>query len=122
MTETAAQRFGRLAEALAARFLELCGFAPLASRFRCREGELDLVMRRGPLLVFVEVKARRSDRCGRPEEAVTPGKLRRLRRAARRFLQEQPQPPGTVYRFDVVAVEWRGEGRGCRLRHLAGIG
>jgi putative endonuclease len=122
MTETAAQRFGRGAETLAARFLELCGFTPLAARFRCREGELDLVMRRGRLLAFVEVKARRHDLCGRPEEAVTPRKLRRMRLAAQRYLQGQPQPPGTVYRFDLVAVDWRGEGRGCRLRHLAGIG
>jgi putative endonuclease len=122
MTETTAQRLGLAGEELAARFLAACGFMVLASRFRCREGEVDLVMRRGPLLVFVEVKTRRGRSCGAPEEAVTPRKLQRLRRAVHRYLQQQPQPAGTVYRMDLVAVDWLGEGAGCHLRHYPGIG
>jgi putative endonuclease len=122
MAETVAQRLGRAGEELAAGFLEACGFVPLAARFRCQEGEVDLVMRRGSLLLFVEVKTRRGQRCGAPEEAVTRRKLRRLRQAACRYLQQQPQPAGTVYRMDLVAVDWQGEGSGCHLRHYPGIG
>ena len=61
--------------------------------WRCREGELDLVVRRGRTLVFVEVKTRRTDRFGTPAEAVTPTKQRRLRSLARRYLEATDRGP-----------------------------
>ncbi len=115
-------RLGRLGEAMASLFLQASGYAVLAERYRRRGGEVDLVARRAGLVLFVEVKTRRTRSCGAPEEAVTPAKLRRLRTAARRWLAEHPQPAGTAYRLDVVAIEVLGEGRGARLRHLAGVG
>jgi putative endonuclease len=113
---------GLLGETLTRLFLHGCGYECLAERWRCREGEIDLVMRRRDLVVFVEVKARRGDRAGRPEEWVTGRKRARLRRAARRFLASGAAPRASGFRFDVVAVDFRGEGRGCRLRHLVGVG
>jgi putative endonuclease len=76
----------------------------VARNWRCRDGELDLVVRRGRELVFCEVKARSSDRFGLPAEAVTPAKQRRLRLLATRFLAEQANLRPAGLRFDVVAV------------------
>jgi len=112
---------GRLGEELARLHLEACGFRPVALRHRTRHGEIDLVARRDDLLVFVEVKTRRGDRCGRPEEAVTPAKLARLRRLAAAFLAERGGDGCRRFRFDVVAVTFAGEGRGCRVEHFAGV-
>ncbi|MBU0743455.1 YraN family protein, partial [bacterium] len=71
------QILGRLGESLARLYYEYEGYGVLATRFRVREGELDLVVRRGPDLAFVEVKTRRGEACGVPAAAVTPRKLRR---------------------------------------------
>ncbi|MFH1842827.1 MAG: YraN family protein [bacterium] len=122
MSKTSPYHLGRHGEELAAQFLEMCGYHCLGRRYRKWDGEIDLIVRRGPLLVFLEVKARRSNRCGRPEEAVTPQKLGRLRRVALSFLQENPVAGIVEYRFDVIAVELLGDGRGCHLRHYAGVG
>jgi len=79
------------------------GYSILDRNWRCRDGELDLVVRRGRELVFVEVKARRTSRFGLPAEAVTPAKQQRLRRLAVRYLQDTGTRGGRL-RFDVVAI------------------
>ena len=79
------------------------GYDVVARNWRCRDGELDLVVRRGGDLVFVEVKARRSDRFGLPAEAVTPAKQRRLRGLAARYLRDTGARARSL-RFDVVAI------------------
>ena len=66
--------------------------------------ELDLVVRRGRRLAFVEVKAKGGPRLGDPLEMVTEEKQRRLRRAAEAWLAAHPQAVGLEARFDVVAV------------------
>ncbi len=111
---------GRWAEKMAQVFFEGCGYKCLATRYRKARGEIDLVMQRDRLLVFVEVKARSSNVCGRPEEAVNRRKLSRLRQVARHFLYER-RPGAVNIRFDVVAVEFRGEGRGYQLNHFRGV-
>ena len=113
---------GRWGEALARCFLEHCGFVCLHQRYRCVAGEIDLVLGRGRLVVFAEVKARGPRQCGRPEEAVDARKLLRLRRVARHYIWRHPPPPASTYRFDVIAVEFRGEGRGVILRHYENVG
>ncbi|MHB8079430.1 MAG: YraN family protein [Candidatus Krumholzibacteriia bacterium] len=121
MPGVAPPALGRLGEEWARLHLEACGFRPVACRHRTRYGEIDLVARRDDLLVFVEVKTRRGDACGRPEEAVTRAKLARLRRLAAAFLAEVGGGGCCRFRFDVVAVTFGGEGRGCRLEHFAGV-
>jgi putative endonuclease len=79
------------------------GYTVVCRNWRCREGELDLVVRRGRELVFVEVKARTTDRFGIPAEAVTVAKQRRLRGLAARYLSDTGTRAGTL-RFDVVAI------------------
>ena len=116
-----AAALGRLGEECASLFLQACGFQVVASRYRRPGGEIDLVMRRPELLVFVEVKARGPRHPGRPEEAVHVRQLQRLRRLARRFLHENPAWRAPAYRFDVIVVEFGGEGRESRLRHYPGV-
>jgi putative endonuclease len=100
----ARQRLGRSAEALAAEWYQAQGYDVLARNWRCAQGELDLVVTRGPLVVFSEVKARTSDRFGTPAEAVTGAKQARIRRLAARWMAEAgPRRRGAV-RFDVAAV------------------
>jgi len=80
------RRLGERGERLAAAWYESRGYTVVARNWRCREGEIDLVVARPGELVFCEVKARSSDRFGTPAEAVTPAKQRRLRALAARFL------------------------------------
>ena len=94
---------GAHGEDLAASWYEAHGYEVVARNWRCREGELDLVVQRGPELVFVEVKTRTSDRFGLPAEAVTVRKQRRLRTLAVRFLAQAGGGASSL-RFDVVAI------------------
>jgi len=71
--------------------------------WRCRSGELDLVVRLGGLVVFCEVKTRSSDAFGLPAEAVGRQKQQRIRMLAARWLEESPSPAAEI-RFDVAAV------------------
>jgi putative endonuclease len=100
-------RLGARGEDRAADWYRAAGYEVIARNWRCREGELDLVVSLPGELVFCEVKTRSSDRFGVPAEAVTAAKQRRLRALAARFLAEHPPVAGSVVgsiRFDVVAV------------------
>ncbi|KAB2933441.1 MAG: YraN family protein [Candidatus Contendobacter sp.] len=93
---------GTAAEDLALRYLEARGLSLVTRNFRCRSGELDLIMRDGEQLVFVEVRSRRHARYGTPAESVTRTKQQRLLRAAAFYLQRQHLD--LPCRFDVVAI------------------
>lgn len=95
---------GAAAEGLAARYLASQGLAPVASNFRCRFGELDLVMRHGKVLVVVEVRSRRRTNVATPGATVDRGKQRRLIGATRYFLLRFRQYAGWPVRFDVVEI------------------
>lgn len=93
---------GASAEDLALRYLEARGLTLVMRNFRCRAGELDLIMRDGGQLVFVEVRSRRYVRYGAPAESVTRAKQQKLLRAAAFYLQRQRLD--LPCRFDVVAI------------------
>ena len=100
---------GARGEDLAAAWYTGRGYTVLARNWRCREGELDLVLSRAGCVVFCEVKTRTGVGFGVPAEAVTGEKQRRLRRLATRWLGEQ-RPEGRGYsdvRFDVACVTLR---------------
>jgi putative endonuclease len=97
------QAIGTYGERLAARHLEAAGLVVLARNWRCADGEVDLILRDGDDLVFCEVKTRRGTLFGSPAEAVSPAKVRRLRRLAARWLAESSVRPREI-RFDVVSV------------------
>jgi putative endonuclease len=85
------------------------GYRLVARNWHSSLGELDLVVARGDVLVFCEVKARSSLRLGGPYEAVTPVKQRKLRQLAEVFL-DTARPRAARFRFDVASVSWRGRG------------
>ena len=97
------QAVGAYGERVASRYLEDAGLVVLARNWRCVAGEVDLILRDGPDVVFCEVKTRRGGGFGTPAEAVTGVKARRLRRLAAEWLAETRVRPREV-RFDVVAV------------------
>lgn len=102
-------QLGLEAEFVAQAFLEAAGWRLEAHRFRVGHNDLDLVMRQGALVAFVEVKARRGPAFGLGQEAIGWRKRRTLARVAEVWRLRLGQP-GDLYRFDVVAVEWRRSG------------
>jgi putative endonuclease len=85
------------------------GYEVLDRNWRCRQGELDLVVLRDRILVFCEVKTRSSDRFGSPIEAITREKRQRIRVLAGRWLDEHKRVVREV-RFDVASVLVRADG------------
>lgn len=98
----AAERRGRRAEHLAIWWLRLKGYRLLAQDFRVPVGEIDLIMRRGATLAFVEVK-RRADATA-AAEAITPRQRQRIARAAQLYLQRRPDLGHLTYRFDAILL------------------
>lgn len=94
---------GDLGEETAADFLRRNGYDIIERNYRHRRGEIDIVASENGVLVFVEVKYRRSRRFGAPEEAVTPAKQELLRRTAEGYAVER-EIGERECRFDVVAV------------------
>jgi putative endonuclease len=101
------QALGNHGEGLAAGWYQDRGYTVVARNWRTGAGEIDLILRRGPELVFCEVKTRASDRFGLPAEAVTPAKQRRLRRLAGAYLAGLTTGRPAGVRFDVACVTGR---------------
>jgi putative endonuclease len=99
----AAKARGAYGERRAAEWYRAAGFEVVAQNWRCRVGEIDLIVRRGGLVAVVEVKARASAAYGVPAEAVTPAKALRLRRLAAEWLRSSGEHAEEL-RFDVVSV------------------
>lgn len=115
-----ARQLGASGEAYAAAWLEHHGWRILARNWRTRYGEIDIVgLAPGRLIAFVEVKTRRSLRCGMPQEAVDARKQANLRRAGVQWLLEpEHRIAHRGVRFDVVSIVVRG-GRPL-LHHVPG--
>lgn len=94
---------GRHGEDLVERWYVDQGHQVMARNWRCPSGELDLVVRCGPIVVFCEVKTRSSTRYGTPFEAVDRRRQGRMRAAAGEFLRAH-EPGGSRVRFDVAGV------------------
>ena len=102
---TRAQRLGAAGEAAALARLEAAGLRLLARNVRSRHGELDLVMREGATLVFVEVRTRASTRHGGALASVDAAKRRRLLCAAAEFLAQHRELAQCACRFDIVGYD-----------------
>jgi putative endonuclease len=101
-------------EVRAAWWFRLRGYRVLDRNVWVAGAELDLVVRRGRVLAFVEVKSKSGDGFGDPVEMVTPVKVERIRRAAAAWLARNPASAGLEPRFDVIAE------RSGRIEHLPG--
>ena len=106
---------GARGEGIALRYLTQKGYALVEKNYRTRRGEIDLVVRHGDTLVFVEVKLRRGLGFGDPLEAVTPRKRASIRSLAEQYLLER-EPAYDGLRFDAVGI-LLGD-RTCRVRHV----
>lgn len=94
---------GARGEAIAAAYLGRRGFDIIERNFRCKGGEVDIIARDGGTYVFIEVKTRRNDYFGVPQEAVTPFKQRQISKAALTWLSKKKLYEAPA-RFDVVAI------------------
>lgn len=108
---------GNLGEAIAKDYLESKGFKILQSQYFARVGEIDIVAERGGRIHFVEVKARSSGAFGHPEEAVTPRKAERIRKAVGLYL-ERNKITHENYQIDLVAIDLDFDLHKARVRHI----
>lgn len=120
-TPSQAVRRGAIAQRMAAHFLQLIGCEILDANRRGGGGEIDLLVREGRTLVFVEVRLRGEGAWSSAAASVDPRKRRRLRSCATELLRRHPELswPGRELRFDLVAVDL--DAASCRLQHLRGI-
>ena len=114
----ATKRLGRAGEDLAAAYLEERDYRIAARNYRVPAGEIDIVAVKGRTVIFVEVKTRRSVRCGTPAQAVGWYKQQKIIRTAYWFLQ-QAGISECECRFDVMEV-YAGEGEAWQVRHIPG--
>jgi putative endonuclease len=109
------RRQGKAGEDLAVQYLQQSGLKILERNYRFERGEIDIVAEDGEELVFVEVKARRSNTFGAPEDAVTEEKQKQVYAVADGYLFEHSIDDRPC-RFDVVAIEFRNERD--EIRHI----
>ncbi len=100
---------GDAAEERACRHLDRSGFTIVERNYRTKGGEIDIVARKGDVLVFVEVRSREIPDFGTPEDSITPAKRRRIVAAARQYLSKVSPSSWREARFDVIAIEGSGE-------------
>jgi putative endonuclease len=111
-------KLGDFGEQAAAAHLIRRGYALVERKWRCATGEIDLLMRDGATLVFVEVRTRRGDSMGAAEESVGRAKQAKLIALAYAYLEAHVALADTLWRIDVVALHIDRAGRVARLRHI----
>lgn len=94
--------FGKIAEDLAADYLQKNGYKILSRNFRFQKAEIDIITEKDDLIVIVEVKARSTDAFMLPQEAVTKTKIRSIVSAANHYLEEFNRQ--NEVRFDIISV------------------
>ncbi len=120
-SQRARQALGAYGEQVAARHLVEQGLVVLDRNWRCDDGEIDLVLRDGDVLVVCEVKTRTSLRSGTPHEAITDAKLDRLHRLGRRWAAAPRARGPSETRVDLVAVLRPRRGPAV-VDHVRGLG
>jgi putative endonuclease len=109
---------GKAGEDIAAAFLNARGYDIVERNHRNRMGEIDLILKRKGVLIFVEVKTRTSTAYGLPQEAVTGIKQEKIRKTALAYMQDNGLEDAEI-RFDVVAIMLEN-GSGSRIQHIPG--
>ncbi len=111
------QQTGRLGERASRRHLESAGCSILATNVRRGRNEIDIIAEDSDVLVFVEVRTRRSRKMGTPEESITPHKQNQMLTAAQQYLTDTDNWHRS-WRIDIIAVELDRLDRVSRLTHL----
>lgn len=107
---------GDRGEAIACRFLRAKGYSIVATNWRCREGEIDVVAQDGVTLVFVEVKTRRGLQAGEALVSITPAKRRRMIAAAYAYASQTGEID-PLWRIDALAITISPDGT-ARCTHV----
>jgi putative endonuclease len=115
---TARSELGARGEGLARAFLKAKGYQVVATNYRCPSGEMDIIARDGPCLVFVEVRTRRSrGGFGAPQESISRGKRERLIAVAETYIQGCEGAPED-WRIDLVAINIDSRGVVRPVEHI----
>ena len=116
------RELGDIGERLARIHLESKGYRLVDANYRSRWGEVDLIARRGPVWVFVEVRTRRSNAYGSPEESLTATKAQRLTYTAQHYLTSNALDSAeTQWRIDLIAVHLGPGNRVLTIHHLENV-
>ncbi|MEA2013824.1 MAG: YraN family protein [Thermodesulfobacteriota bacterium] len=105
---------GKEGEDIAAACLREKGYKIIERNYRCRYGEIDIIAMDGVDIVFIEVKSRKSDNFGLPEEAVGLTKQKKISKVALNYLIEKELVDHNA-RFDIVAIRFMSQGNRVRL-------
>ncbi len=108
---------GAWGEAIAARHLAEHGYVLRARNWRYGHGELDIVAEHGNAIVFIEVRTRRSDAYGRPQETISPRKRAKLIATAQAYLDEHGLQDAQ-WQIDVIAIELDEHNVTSQLEHI----
>jgi putative endonuclease len=108
---------GDFGERVARAHLEAKGYRVLATKFRTRDGEIDIVAEGDGVVAFVEVKTRRGDALGAAAEAITPRKARRLIEVAAAYGVDRPDLP-EGRRIDLIAIDLDARGKVTSVEHI----
>ena len=100
------KQLGDNSEAMAQNYLEQRGYRLVQKNFRCKTGEIDLIMQKGDMLIFAEVRSRTSSRYGEPLETVNKTKQDKIKKTAAYYLYTHPKLAECYCRFDVLSVLW----------------
>ena len=114
---------GKIGEQLAKQYLLKKQYQIVATNFRTRFGEIDLIASKNKTLVFVEVKLKTGESSGTPEEMINRAKIKQIRQMAEFFLQTNPQIANTfsTYRIDAICLVLNNDGSSKRITHWENI-
>jgi putative endonuclease len=111
------QLLGRQGEEEAAAYLVKQGYKIVQRNFRCPWGEIDIIAQKGPVLVFVEVRSRKTNSFGLPQESIKRNKQKKVRQVASFYLKKAGQPEISV-RLDVLTLKFNQKNEVTQLTHL----
>lgn len=101
------KQMGITGETVALEYLQKRGYRLVRRNFVCKAGEIDLIMHKDDMLVFVEVRSRKSNLYGEPSETVNRKKQDKIRKTAAYFLYTNPSFERYYCRFDVISIVWQ---------------
>ncbi len=114
------RRVGQFGEELAQKYLERKGHRIIDANVKTSYKEIDIIARRGRMLVFVEVKTRTSGRMGLAEENIGRRKINNLKKAMNHYLRDHPHDENLV-QLDFVAIDIDKEDKKARIKHYQDI-
>jgi putative endonuclease len=114
------QETGKIGEKLAVGFLKKRKFRVVATNYRCRTGEIDIIAENKKSLIFIEVRTKTSSEYGSPEESITAYKKNKLITTALTYLDEQQQTD-VFWRIDFIAVDLDENGKLKRIEHIENV-